>query len=280
MNNTRAAVNIYIFTKKKKTNLQCSPPQTSSKTSHFYSSDGVCTLTVSLSDTTVNTRNNNNSRNHKNLQVHRPLRENSWRLYTKAPPASTALGFTVLPTLSPPVCCYIAFFCFNMMPLNLWWKHFSIQLHICLFFCFFLNVCTKYLLQNLTKLLICLKNKKGFNISNDLKAPFFQSVGEHFLTIGLARTHAHTQTVKSVSAWFAFPRLFSVFHPKATSVASMSGGTAQLSSNPEDDSMAYSSLFLIRCWSQNSGSLSRFMQVLAVGRRSRSVPPLWMQKAG
>lgn len=94
----------------------------------------------------------------------------------------------------------------------------------------FLNVCTKYLLQNLTKLLICLKNKKGFNISNDLKAPFFQSVGEHFLTIGLARTHAHTQTVKSVSAWFAFPRLFSVFHPKATSVASMSGGTAQLSS--------------------------------------------------
>lgn len=148
------------------------------------------------------------------------------------------------------------------------------------FFVFFLNVCTKYLLQNLTKLLICLKNKKGFNISNDLKAPFFQSVGEHFLTIGLARTHAHTQTVKSVSAWFAFPRLFSVFHPKATSVAPMSGGTAQLSSNPEDDSMAYSSLFLIRCWSQNSGSLSRFMQVLAVGRRSRSVPPLWMQKAG
>lgn len=105
MNNTRAAVNIYIFTKKKKT-LQCSPPQTSSKTSHFYSSDGVCTLTVSLSDTTVNTRNNNNSRNHKNLQVHRLLRENSWRLYTKAPPTSAALGtpqsgFTVLPTLSP-----------------------------------------------------------------------------------------------------------------------------------------------------------------------------------
>lgn len=44
--------------------------------------------------------------------------------------------------------------------------------------------------------------------------------------------------------------------------------------------MAYRSLFLIRCWSQNSGNLSRFMQVEAVGRRSRSFPPLWMQKAG
>lgn len=139
MNNTRAAVNIYIFTQKKnQPSVLPSPNQTSSKTSHFYSSDGVCTLTVSLSDTTVNTRNNNNSRNHKNLQVHRPLRENSWRLYTKAPPASAALGFTVLPTLSPQSVVILPFFCFNMMPLNLWWKHFSIQLHICLFFCFFL----------------------------------------------------------------------------------------------------------------------------------------------
>lgn len=54
----------------------------------------------------------------------------------------------------------------------------------------------------------------------------------------------------------------------------------QLSSKPAEDSMAYSNLFLIRCWSQNSGSLSRFMQVEAVGRRSRSFPPLCMQKAG
>lgn len=192
MNNTRAAVNIYIFTHKKN-NLQCSPPQTSSKTSHFYSSDGVCTLTVSLSDTTVNTRNNNNSRNHKNLQVHRPLRENSWRLYTKAPPASTALGFTVLPTLSPQSVVILPFFvstwCRLIFGENI--SPFSYTF-VCFFVCF-LNVCTKYLLQNLTKLLICLKSKKGFNISNDLKAPFFQSVGEHFLTIGLARTHTHKQ---------------------------------------------------------------------------------------
>ncbi|TNN73376.1 hypothetical protein EYF80_016330 [Liparis tanakae] len=48
----------------------------------------------------------------------------------------------------------------------------------------------------------------------------------------------------------------------------------KLSSKPAEDSMAYNSLFLIRCWSQNSGSLSRFMHVLAVGRRSRSSPPL------
>lgn len=50
--------------------------------------------------------------------------------------------------------------------------------------------------------------------------------------------------------------------------------SAQLSSKPAAHSMAYSSLLRSSASSRNSGSLSRFMQVLAVGSRSRSEPPL------
>ena len=56
--------------------------------------------------------------------------------------------------------------------------------------------------------------------------------------------------------------------------------TGQLSSKPAAHSMAYRSLLRSSASSWNSGSFSRFMQVLAVGSRSRSEPPLWMQNAG
>lgn len=46
----------------------------------------------------------------------------------------------------------------------------------------------------------------------------------------------------------------------------------QLNSKPAPDSMAYNSLFLSVSSLPNSGSFRRFMQVLAVGRRS-SLPP-------
>lgn len=58
------------------------------------------------------------------------------------------------------------------------------------------------------------------------------------------------------------------------------GRCAQLSSKPAAHSMAYSSLLRSSASSGNSGSFSRFMHVLAVGSRSRSEPPWWMQKAG
>jgi len=54
----------------------------------------------------------------------------------------------------------------------------------------------------------------------------------------------------------------------------------QLSSNPEPDSMAYNSLSRSVSSSLNSGNLSRFIQVLAVGSRSASLPAWCTQKLG
>lgn len=54
----------------------------------------------------------------------------------------------------------------------------------------------------------------------------------------------------------------------------------QLNSKPESDSTAYKSLVRSVCSSLKSGSLSRFIQVLAVGNRSSSAPTFWMQKGG
>ena len=55
---------------------------------------------------------------------------------------------------------------------------------------------------------------------------------------------------------------------------------AQLNSKPDSDSTAYSNLDLSMAGSLKSGSLSKFIQVLAVGRRSSSLPTFWMQKGG
>lgn len=56
--------------------------------------------------------------------------------------------------------------------------------------------------------------------------------------------------------------------------------SVQLSSKPASASIAYSSLVRRMFWSLNSGSFSRFIQVLDVGKRSCSFPALWMQNAG
>lgn len=120
------------------------------------------------------------------------------------------------------------------------------------------------------------KKKKGF-LPRFILAPLYSSVCGK--THGLARTHSYTHT-NTVNHDRSVHRLRSPSLSLQRTQGQRSLRPPQLSSNPADDSMAYSSLFLIRCWSQNSGSLSRFMQVLAVGRRSRSLPPLWMQKTG
>lgn len=198
-----------------------------------------------------------------------------------------------------------------MLPLNLWWK---ITVRSCstaqessCYSCFL--TLAWYFLQNSTthrcssevfwQVIKHLNYLKATGIKKRLPTPlhpctpFPQSEGEHFITHGLARTHSYTykhsksgRSVHHLLSLLSFsPLCFKSLSPKPFLWSPWMQGQRslrppQLSSNPAEDSMAYSSLFLIRCWSQNSGSLSRFMQVLAVGRRSRSVPPLWMQKTG